>query len=178
MKNNDKTNIVLIGFMGCGKTIVGKKLAKNCNLSFLDTDKMIMKSEKLSINKIFKKFGEDYFRKVEIDICFLASSMKNTVISTGGGIVKDKKNIDNLKKNGFIIYLNSDIKRIYDNLKYDNKRPLLKNKDKFYEIKELFSQRECLYKEYADLVFNIEDYSYSIIAKNIKNTLDKEFRNR
>ncbi len=163
-----KKNIVLIGFMGCGKTTVGKELAKKLNFYFLDIDYMIQKEENKSIEKIFEIFGEDYFRALEKEACYKVSNFKNYVISTGGGVIKDEENIINLKRNGVIVYLKATPQKIYENLKYDNKRPLLKDKDKFKTICDLLKQREDLYIKYADIVFDIEDNSPFVLAKNIK----------
>ena len=166
-----KKNVVLIGFMGCGKTTIGKELAKNLNFSFIDTDCIIQKAENKSIEKIFDIFGEEYFRKLEKKVCYKVSNFKNCVISTGGGIVKCEENIINLKKTGLIIYLKATPEKIYENLKYDNKRPLLKNKDKFKIICDLLQQRDYLYEKYADIIFNINDKSPFILAKEIKNNI-------
>nr|WP_317359620.1 shikimate kinase [uncultured Tyzzerella sp.] len=166
-----KKNIVLIGFMGCGKTTVGKELAKNLNFYFVDIDYMIQKDQNKSIEKIFEVFGEEYFRKLEKNMCYKVSNFKNYVISTGGGVVKEEQNIINLKKSGVIVYLKATPQKIYENLKYDNKRPLLKNKDKFKAICDLLEQREYLYEKYADMVFNIEDNSPFVLARNIKSDI-------
>lgn len=164
-------NIVLIGFMGCGKSTIGKELAKKFNLNFIDIDCVIQKEENKSIEEIFNIFGEGYFRNLEKQVCAKVSNMKNCVISTGGGVIKNKENINNLKKNGIIIYLKATPEKIYQNLKYDEKRPLLKNKDKFKTICALLKEREHLYNKYADIVFDVNDSSPFILAKNIKNTI-------
>lgn len=164
-------NIVLIGFMGCGKTTIGKQLAKNCNMSFLDTDYIIQNEQKKTIEQIFNTFGEDYFRKMEKQVCTRLSTFKNCVISTGGGVVKCKDCMESLKKNGYIIYLKATPQKIYENLLNDNKRPLLNTKDKLSTIKTLLNEREHLYTQYADMVYNINDSSPFILAKNIKNSI-------
>ncbi|WP_250278088.1 shikimate kinase [[Clostridium] colinum] len=164
-------NIVLIGFMGCGKTTIGKELAKNFNFSFIDTDCIIQQQENKSIQDIFEIFGEEYFRNIEKQVYNKVSKMKNCVISTGGGVIKDIENIINLKNNGIIVYLKASPEKIYENIKDDDKRPLLKNKNKFNTICDLLYKREPLYNKYADIVFDINDKSPFILAKNIKNTI-------
>lgn len=164
----NKKNVVLIGFMGCGKTTIGKELAKNINFNFIDTDFMIEKLEKKSIEKIFDSFGEHYFRKLEKNVCNKVSSFKNCVISTGGGVIKCEESIVNLKKTGITIYLKATADKIYENLKYDTKRPLLKTKDKFKTICELLEQRVHLYEKYSDLIFDINNKSPFILAREIK----------
>lgn len=157
--------------MGCGKTTVGKELAKRLNFSFVETDYLIEKQENKTINQIFNIWGEQYFRKLERETCLKVSSFKNCVISTGGGIVKCEENIINLKKTGTIIYLRATPEKIYENLKYDNKRPLLKTKDKFKTICTLLDEREPLYRKYCDIIFDVNDNTPFVLAKNIKNTI-------
>lgn len=164
-------NIVLIGFMGCGKSIIGNELAKNFNFNFIDTDCIIEQQTNKSIEEIFNVFGEAYFRSLEKQIYADASKMKNCVISTGGGVIKDVQNIINLKKSGLIIYLKATPKKIYNNLKFDDKRPLLRNKNKFSTICSLLNEREHLYNKYADIIFDVNDDSPFILAKNIKNAI-------
>lgn len=164
-------NIVLIGFMGCGKSTIGKELAKNFNFSFIDTDNIIKIEQQKSIQEIFDTFGESYFRSIEKKVYEKVSNLKNCVISTGGGVIKDKQNIQNLKKNGIIVYLKATPEKIYENIKYDNKRPLLKNQDKFNTICSLLKEREPLYKKYANIVFDVNDGSPFILAKNIKTAI-------
>ena len=96
MMNNK--NIVLIGFMGCGKTTIGKELAKNLSFSFIETDVVIEQQQNKTINQIFSIFGEEYFRELEKQTYLKVSNLKNYVISTGGGVVKYEQNIINLKK--------------------------------------------------------------------------------
>lgn len=166
-----KKNVILIGFMGCGKTTVGRELAKKLNFRFIDTDYMVQKEEDKSIEKIFDLFGEQYFREIEKNVCYKASNFKNCVISTGGGVIKHEENIVNLRKTGIIIYLRATPERIYENLKYDNRRPLLKNKDKFKAICDLLYKRVHLYEKYADITIDINDNSPFILAKIIKNNV-------
>ncbi|WP_317366859.1 shikimate kinase [uncultured Tyzzerella sp.] len=167
----NKKNVILIGFMGCGKTTVGRELAKNINFRFIDTDYMIQKEESKSIEKIFDTFGEQYFRKIEKNVCYRVSNFKNCVISTGGGIIKSEENMINLKKTGTIIYLRATPQKIYKNLKYDNKRPLLKNKDKIKIICDLLNERSYLYEKYADIIVDVDDNSPFVLAKIIKNNI-------
>ena len=96
MMNNK--NIVLIGFMGCGKTTIGKELAKNLSFSFIETDIVIEQEQNKTINQIFSIFGEQYFRELEKQTYLKVSNLRNYIISTGGGVVKYEQNIINLKK--------------------------------------------------------------------------------
>ena len=151
-----KSNIVLIGFMGCGKSSVGKRIAVNYNKKFIDTDSEIQCMCGMSINDIFKKYGESYFRKLERNYCKLAALNSGYIIATGGGIIKDENNIENLKLNGTIVYLRCSAEKIYRNIKNDNTRPLLNGADdKLALICSLLEEREPLYSKYSDFTIDI-----------------------
>ena len=138
-----RRNIVLIGLPMSGKTTIGKGLSEILNKKFIDLDEEIEKETNMSINEIFSKYGESYFRKLEKDITLKYSKETNLIISTGGGIIKDKENMFNLMSNGLVIYLTRD----YDKLIYSSSRPLTKTKDDYLKLKE---ERDSLYKLYSD----------------------------
>lgn len=139
-------NIVLIGMPGCGKSTIGKMLAKKLKMDFCDIDDYIEKVERKSISEIFQ-YGEEYFRDIESASVKSISTMENAVVSTGGGVVKRRVNMDNLKKKGVIIFINRPIEYIVKDINVDD-RPLLKDKkDKIYK---LYEERLELYKIYKD----------------------------
>jgi shikimate dehydrogenase len=140
---NEKRNIVLTGMPKAGKTTVGKMLAKNLNLEFVDTDKLIVDREKREITEIFAKEGEDYFRKVEAEVIAEVSLKNGLVIATGGGAVLRPENVLNLKKNGQIFFLNRPV----DELTPSRTRPLAGSVDK---ILKLFKERYSVYKSTCD----------------------------
>jgi shikimate kinase len=145
-----KKNIVLIGFMGTGKSEVGKELAKMLGYKFIDTDELIERREGIPVSEIFDKCGEPYFRKIESEIVEEVSEMENVVISTGGGAVISSENRMNFKKNSITICLTASPEVIYERTRgYDN-RPLLKTDDPYMRIKELLKEREPYYSE-ADM---------------------------
>ena len=120
-------NYVLIGYMGAGKTTVGKQLASKCGKQFADTDAMIVEKEKMSINDIFAKYGESHFRTIETNLLKeITDSMSSYVISCGGGLPLKEENRAYLKRLGKVIYLKADESDIIKRLKNDNTRPLLK----------------------------------------------------
>lgn len=138
-----KSNIILIGMPGCGKTTIGEDLAKKLDYDFCDLDQHIVEKEKMTIDEMFEK-GEDYFRDIESsgvkDIC----KWENTVIATGGGVVKRQENIDILKENGFIIFIDRPIENIISDVDTDT-RPLLKEgKERLYKLLE---ERYKLYQD-------------------------------
>lgn len=164
-----KDNIILIGFMGSGKSVVGKKLARDISYNFIDMDIFIEKQENLSISHIFSKFGEDYFRKLEKEASITFGKYKNYVIATGGGIIKDSNNIENLKLNsGVVIYLKSNnMNHIYNNLKNNSNRPLLREENKMEDIKAIFEDRKHLYEKYSDIAIDVSFKSIEKIVSEI-----------
>lgn len=150
-------NIVLIGFMGSGKTSIGKRLSIRLKREFIDMDDFIEKKEGMTINEIFATKGEAYFRELEAEICRRYSQPKGKIIATGGGVIKNPENIKNLKTGGIIYYLKSSAEKIADNLKNDNSRPLLNVKDKKAKIKELMAEREATYLQCADRILDVTD---------------------
>lgn len=152
-------NIALIGFMGCGKTTVGKVLASKMGAEFLDTDQQIQSDMHMSVNEIFSSYGEEYFRMLERNLCKLISVSKGLVIATGGGIIKSKSNLDSLKVSSEIVYIKSSAKKIYSNIKNDMSRPLLNGySDKFKRIEELMQERIPLYEKCADITVDASFY--------------------
>ena len=118
-------NIILIGFMGCGKTTFGTWIAKNKKMDFCDTDAIIVEKEKKSINDIFSENGEPYFRELETEIVKdLIKSRHNTVVSVGGGLPLKPENRELLKKLGTVVYLRTSVEELTKRLAGDTTRPL------------------------------------------------------
>ena len=139
-------NIVLVGLMGCGKTTVGKLLASKLNMSFIDTDSQIEQHAGRSINQIFEKYGETHFRNLEHQIAIELSNKSGYVISTGGGFVENTDNINLLKDNSVLFYLLATPQELYDRIKDDTSRPLLKNSSPLETLKVLLDKRESKYR--------------------------------
>lgn len=144
-----KNNIVLCGFMGCGKTTVGKALAELLQMDFIDLDLFIEEKEGKTVSEIFARHGEEYFRNAETEAARLLGSSDNKVIACGGGTVLKKENVEALKKNGSIFYLFTDADTVKARLKNDTSRPLLA-KDKENTINELLEKRKPIYEAAAD----------------------------
>jgi Shikimate kinase len=143
----EEKNIILIGMPGCGKSTIGRGLAEKINKSFIDMDEFIEQQENRKISDIFT-MGEHVFRNIESKAVESLSKENNLIIATGGGVIKKASNIDNLKKNGIIIFIDRPINKILEDLEDEN-RPLLKNnKDKIYT---LFEERYDLYNKYCDI---------------------------
>lgn len=164
-------NIALIGMPGSGKTTIGKEIAQKLNMDFVDMDEMIEANEDKSIAEIFKK-GEDYFRSLETYCAKVLGNRESSVISTGGGIVKKKENIDYLKKNSVIIFINRHPDSIVNDVDIQ-KRPLLK--DGAQIVYKLYDERIALYKKYCDIEV-INDGDISDIIKEIIEEIMKKIK--
>lgn len=139
-------NIVLIGMMGCGKTTIGKILSQQLALDFYDVDSEIEKTAGMSIPKIFEQ-GEDAFRKLESREVERIAEISNSVISTGGGVILNEKNMHHLKENGIIVFLNRPVQAIISDISLKD-RPMLKND--IDKVSQIFNERLSLYQKYAD----------------------------
>ena len=142
-----KDNIALIGFMGSGKSTIGRILAKYMDMKFIDIDKLIAAREKKTIPEIFSEKGEQYFRKLEREIVLEESLNNNIVIATGGGVIIDNENIKNLKETSFIVYLDCTIECIYERVKNSKTRPLL-NVDNMFEKIQNYIKKENYFTKY------------------------------
>lgn len=142
-----KKNIVLIGFMGTGKSAIGRRLAARLNREFVDTDEEIERVTGKTIAQIFAKHGEKRFRSEEALMVKKVAARENLVIATGGGVVLNPENVRLLKENGILILLTADPEVIYRRVKRKKNRPLLEGSaDLLSRIKELLAEREEAYK--------------------------------
>jgi len=163
-----KENILLIGFMGVGKGTTARAFNKKYGVFIIDTDDLIESKENRRIIKIFKKHGEEHFRKLEQDTAnWLECCVKKTLISCGGGFYKVK----NLKKIGKVVLLDASFDWIYNRLKTAKnskeklaKRPLFKDLKK---AKALYKKRVKEYKKVADLIINVENKTQDEVLKKI-----------
>ncbi|MDO4690477.1 MAG: shikimate kinase [Fusobacterium sp.] len=163
-----KDNIALIGFMGSGKTTVGRALSKLMDMKFVDIDKIISAREKKSINEIFEEKGNIYFRDLEREIIAQESLKNNCVISTGGGSILDNENIKRLRETSFVVYLDCTIECLYQRLKNSTTRPILNvSEDKRKTIEELYEKRRFLYEISADYTIKINENTNIFDTVNI-----------
>lgn len=163
-----KNKVVIIGMPGSGKTTIGKILGKELSLKFYDMDEYIQKTTSKSIIELFEN-GEEYFRDIESNVCRELSQKENVLISTGGGVIKRKENIDAFKENALIIFLDRPVEKILEDVDV-SKRPLLK--DGKEKIINLYKERYELYKKYADeIVVNDKDMRH--VIESLKNKILK-----
>jgi shikimate kinase len=151
---NTNQSLVLIGFMGSGKTAIGKRLAKHYRCPFLDTDRWIEDNEGRTIADIFAAQGEEHFRQLESDCLktLLAGEQKQLIVATGGGMPVREGNRLLLKQLGTVVYLEASAEAVYERVKYSRTRPLLKTADPQATIAALLAEREPVYREVADYV--------------------------
>ena len=163
-------NIVLIGFMGAGKTSLGKAVSKMLGVPFLDTDELIEQSEGMTISEIFEKKGEVCFRSLETEtVRALADREGGFVLSVGGGLPLREENRPLLHKAGCVVYLQVSIDTLEKRLGDDTKRPLLhQGKGTLREkIARILAQREPLYLEAADVVVVNEHKTFREAAEEV-----------
>ena len=166
-------NIILTGFMGTGKSAVGRKLAKKLDMEYLDTDELIEEREGSKIYHIFQKKGEPYFRKLEAAMVKEVSHLDRHVISTGGGVVLKDENIKALRRNGFIICLTANPEIILKRTERTQDRPLLDESDPGKRIKELLRIRQAHYEK-ADFSVNTSNLPLEEVVRKIEEVLRKK----
>lgn len=159
-------NIVLIGFMGTGKTSVGKIIAKKLGFKFVDVDELIERTTGMEISEIFSKFGEPRFRDIETEMIKLITQKTGQVIATGGGVVLRDENMELLKENGVIFCLEAPENVIFERVKHTKNRPLLQVENPEEKIKELLQMRMPLYKK-ADFCICTEGLTPEEVAEKI-----------
>ena len=161
-------NIILIGFMGCGKSTVGVKLSYRLRRTIEDTDKLIEKEEGRTISEIFAVDGEEYFRNLETE-CLknMRKTVHNQIISVGGGLPMREENHKLLKELGTVIYLRASADTIYERLKYDTTRPLLQGDNPQEKIRTLLNKRAATYEQAADVIVDVDNKDFEAILDEI-----------
>lgn len=178
MKRRRNKNIVLIGFMGSGKTTVGLRLSYHMRKVIEDTDKLIEKRENKLISDIFAEDGEEYFRTLETLLLEeLVKTAHNQIISVGGGTPVKEKNRTLLKKMGTVIYLRIRPENVYERIKDDNTRPLLQGENPLKKITELMNSRKEAYESTADIIVDVDGLDMEDILSKIVASLEKVKKN-
>ena len=163
-----KTSIALIGFMGTGKTVVGKALAEKLGKKFIELDALIERKAGKTIPEIFQQDGEIAFRELEIQAASEVSQKRNAVIACGGGVVLNKINIDRLKQESVIVYLTASPEVIMERTSSDrNERPLLETTDKASEVRRLLQFRKPFYERAAEITVDTSKLDIDTVAARI-----------
>ena len=162
-----RKNLVLLGMMGVGKTTLGKILAKNYKLGFVDIDSKIEEKTMMSINEIFEKKGEKFFREEEEKIALNFLNKKNCIVALGGGAFINEKIRKKVLNSTISIWLDVNIDQLNERLKKTAKRPMLKNNDIKKKLDELYSKRKKIYN-LANFKIVCDKLTVSEIIKKIK----------
>lgn len=165
---SDCNNIILVGYMGSGKSTIGKYLSKEYGYDFIDTDEYIEAKQGISINEIFATYGEEYFRNLETEVLReLKDKCVNTVVSTGGGMPVRKDNHELLRDIGKVIYLSAEPESIYERVKDSTNRPLLMCENPRKKIEDMLAIRNPIYNEVANYVVRTDNKKVDEIVSEI-----------
>ncbi len=163
------SNVILIGYMGCGKSTVGRRLSYRLRMPYVDTDNLIETKEKTTISDIFATQGEEVFRQMETDcIKSIFDYRQDYVIAVGGGLPVREENREIMKKLGTIIYLRAKPDTIYERLKNDTKRPLLQGEDPQGKICTMIGLRGPIYEAASDYIIDVDGKSFEEIINEIE----------
>ena len=164
-------NIVLIGFMGSGKTSMGRFLSRELDFDFFDTDKELENVTGLKVNQIVKKYGKIRFASEERLIVNKLAAMENTIIATGGSFIDNHENVDALKDNSIFVFLDVDNDVIIDRLKRRKVRPFTEKGSLSDLVPEVYGKRRPMYEQYADITVNTTEMTMEETAKEIMDRL-------
>jgi shikimate kinase len=159
-------NIALIGFMGTGKSSVGRAVAEQLHYTFLDTDEMIEARTHKTVSAIFSEDGEPAFRKLERDIVIELASRSRYVICTGGGVGANEFNLASLKQHSLVVCLWASPERIWERVRSQTHRPLLHGPDPLTNIRQLLAIRKPFYKQ-ADILLDTERRSLKEVCQKV-----------
>lgn len=170
-------HIVIIGFMGSGKTRVGKKLAEDLGYGFVDVDKKIVKDMKMSIADILSRFGDPFYRALETKILKeMLEEEKTMVLSVSSGLPIQQQNRKYLKELGTIVYLKASVETLKERLSGDNKRPALRGVNLTDKISRMLADRAPVYEELADITVVTGEVTFHELIKEIEVKLLEEIR--
>ena len=164
-------SVFLVGLMGAGKTTVGRLLAKRLKARFVDTDHEISAATGVSIPTIFEIEGEQGFRRRESEVIERLSRDESIVMATGGGAVLDPASRQYLQERGTVVYLSASPETLHDRTRRDGGRPLLQVGDRLARLRELYQQRDPLYREVAHIIVEVGRTSAPHVVRQIQNAL-------
>jgi shikimate kinase len=160
-------NLVLIGFMGCGKSSVGRRLSGLTGHRFVDTDELVAQNEGCSISEIFLRKGEDYFRDVEQRALENLVGVCGIILATGGGLVMRPPNRETLKKIGIVAWLDASPDVLFERASRSGKRPLLQTDDSRQRFDDLLALRRELYSQTADFRIDSTRLTHDQVAQTL-----------
>lgn len=163
----EKRNIYIVGPMGAGKSTIGRQIAQQLHLEFVDSDTEIERRTGAEIAWVFDVEGEDGFRKREADVISDLTEQQGIVLATGGGSIISKDVRNKLSARGFVVYLETTIDKQVARTQRDKRRPLLRSDNPRQVLEDLAGERNPLYEEIADLTVHTDDQSAKLVAKEI-----------
>lgn len=158
-------NIILCGFMGSGKTTVGRQLADLTGRRFIDTDLLITEKAGMTIPEIFKNHSEQYFRELEREVCARAAAQRRVIIAAGGGALTFPENVNVFADSGDIVLLDVPVEVILKRLTGDISRPLLARPDREEAARELYNRRLPAYRTAASYIINAEGDAHTVALR-------------
>lgn len=168
------SNVILIGYMGCGKSTIGKRISFLFHMPYIDTDKWIEKEQNMTVSRIFDEKGEAAFRDMETACLHaMTENKQDYIIAVGGGLPMRKENRALLGKLGTVVYLRAKPETIYERLKDDTTRPLLQGEDPFGKICGMIKQRGPVYEEAADIIVDVDNKTCETIMREIQEAIQK-----
>ncbi|MCD8381195.1 MAG: shikimate kinase [Lachnospiraceae bacterium] len=170
-----KPHLILIGYMGSGKSTLGCAVSYPLRQCFIDTDKWIESKEGLTVSEIFAAHGEAYFRQRETD-CLKAMFREREprVLALGGGTPLRAENRELMKKLGFTVYLKAEPETIYERLKGDTTRPLLQCDNPQERIRQMIAERDPIYREAADFILQVDDWNLKRLINELQEAYGHE----
>lgn len=169
------TNVVLVGMMGCGKSAIGKRLAENLRLTFVDSDALIVEAAGRSIPEIFADEGESGFRRRERQVLKRLRTVDHHVIATGGGAVIAPENRQILRSLGYVVWLTASLETLLFRISQNRERPLMQTADPRERLRELLDQRSAWYKEVADIVVDTTELTMAETEHGLVESINYHF---
>lgn len=170
---SNKSNIYLIGFMGCGKTSVSIAMNRKYGKTVVEADDRIIEKEGRTINQIFAESGEEYFRDLETGVLLELANETDVIVSCGGGMILRPQNVQLMKENGVIVLLDATPETILDRLKDDDSRPNLRGRKTVAGIQELKNKRALAYAGAADLKVDTDGKTVDEVAEEIYESINR-----
>ena len=164
-------NLFFIGFMGCGKSTMARLLSEKMQMELVEMDETIETEAGMSINEIFEKYGENHFRDLESQLIIRIMEKGGAVVSCGGGAILRPENVENMKKNGKVIYFAATPETIYKRVRNSTTRPLLNGNMNIEHITNLMNQRLPRYEAAADITIFVDEKEKNEVLEELKKIL-------
>ena len=167
-------NLALVGFMGSGKSTVGRLVAQDLGFQFVDTDSLIEERAGISVAEIFATEGEAAFRQLERETILGLAKKERLVIATGGGAIMDPENLASLKSHALVVCLWANAESIHERTKHQTHRPLLQGEDPLGAIRTMLAEREPVYKQ-ADVIVNTELRPQREVVAQVRHQFERSY---